>query len=180
MAGALQVQHVHQADHAGLRRAIVGLAEISVHAGGGRGHEDAPVALLAHDGPHGARAIRGAQQVHVHDGVEVFGAHLGESLVAQDAGVVDQDVDAAPCVHRPAGHGRDIGTVAHAAAIGDCLAAGRGDLVGHGLGRAAKIIHHHPAAARGQLQRVAAAQPLSGACHDGDAFVKAYGHGGHP
>ncbi|MNL19050.1 hypothetical protein D3C87_1402300 [compost metagenome] len=118
--------------------------------------------------------------MHVDDGVEVVGAHLGERLVAQDAGIVDQDVHAPPGVHGARHHGVHGRGIANVAAVGNGLPARRADLVDHGLRRAAKIIHHHPAAARGQLQRVAAAQPLSGACHDGDAFVKAYGHGGHP
>jgi hypothetical protein len=38
--------------------------------------------------------------VDVDDGAEILDAHLGEALVAQDAGIVDQDMDAAPVLLR--------------------------------------------------------------------------------
>jgi hypothetical protein len=33
--------------------------------------------------------------VHVHDGAEILDFHVGEAPVAQDAGIVDEDMDAA-------------------------------------------------------------------------------------
>ncbi|KAG1245623.1 hypothetical protein G6F68_014981 [Rhizopus microsporus] len=177
---AFQEQHVHQADHTRFRGAVVGLAEIAVHARRGRGHQDTAVSLLTHDRPDSTRAVGRAQQMHVDHCVEIVGAHLGEGLVAQDAGIVDQDIDAAPGIHRPRHHDVHGSAVADVAAIGDGPAARGQDLVGHGLRRAPEVVDHHAAATRGQLQRMAAAQPLAGAGHDGDAFIEANAHGVHP
>ncbi|MNT41603.1 hypothetical protein D3C72_1779670 [compost metagenome] len=177
---ALQVQHVHQADHASLRRAVVRLAEIAVHARRGRGHQDAAVALLAHDRPDGARAVGRPQQMHVDDRIEIVGAHLGEGLVAQDARIVDQDVDAPPDVHRARRHGLHGGAVADVASVGDGVAARGPDLARDRLGRAPEVVDHDPAAARRQSQCMAAAQPLTRAGHDGDAFIETNAHGVHP
>ena len=61
--------------------------------------------------------------MHVDDRVEQVGRHVVERLVAQDAGVVDDDVDPAERVER---------------GLHDGLAAlGRGDAVGVGDGLAA-------------------------------------------
>ena len=66
--------------------------------------------------------LHGAHQMHVHHRVEVVHLHLGEALVAQDAGVGDQDVDAAPGVHRLLDHMLDAGIVGDGGAVGDGLA----------------------------------------------------------
>ena len=42
---AFELQRVHEADQRQLRRAVVGLAEIAVEAGGRGGHHDAAVVL---------------------------------------------------------------------------------------------------------------------------------------
>ena len=49
----------------------------------------------------GAGAGERAAQVDVDDGVEVVVGHLPQHLVAQDAGVGDQDVEPAELVHGP-------------------------------------------------------------------------------
>src|SRR3546814_9827853 len=40
--------------------------------------------------------VGAAEQVDLHHQVEILHRHLGKAFVAQDTGVVDQDVDAAP------------------------------------------------------------------------------------
>ena len=92
---------LHQADQAELRGAVIGLAEIAVEAGRAGGHQHAAVILRAHRLPDRLGAIGGADQVDVHDRAEIGQVHLGEALVAQDAGIVDQDVDAAPAPLSP-------------------------------------------------------------------------------
>jgi hypothetical protein len=61
--------------------------------------------------PHRLGADRRAHQVDVDHQPEVVEAHLGEALVAQDAGVVDQDVDPAPARHDLIDHRGDGGLV---------------------------------------------------------------------
>jgi hypothetical protein len=67
--------------------------------------------------------------VDVDHQFEVRDLHLGEGLVAQDAGVGDQDVDAAPLVHVLADHQRHAGVVylcSEEAPRGAILTAGAG------------------------------------------------------
>ncbi len=110
--------------------------------------------------------------MHLHHHVPVGFAGVGEGLVAQNAGVVHQDVDLAEAVDRrledrlAAFHGRDVGAIGHRlAAIGD-------DLVHHGLGhrrgprrgavaRAAEVIDDHRCAFLGEQFGVGAAQPAA-------------------
>src|SRR5690606_36017006 len=121
--------------------------------------------------------------------LEVRRLELGEGLVAQDAGVVDDDVDAAEVVDRglddrPAALGRGDRVV-----VGRGLTAGLADLlhglVGHARARAravglpAEIVHDHLAAARGELQGVGLAEAAAGAGDDGHLAVEAdVAHGG--
>ena len=60
---------------------------------------------------------------------------FAKDLVAQDAGVGDQDVDAAPGVHGVLDHLGDAGVVGHRRAVGDGFAAERLDLLDDLLGR---------------------------------------------
>ena len=99
-----------------------------------------------------------------------------ERLVAQDAGVVDDDVDAPVGVDRglhdrlaALGRGDRVG-------VGDGLAARGFDLVDHLLGgagvaagavdRAAEVVHHDERAPRGEQQRVLASEAATGARDD--------------
>ena len=126
--------------------------------------------------------------MHVEHRLEVVQLHLGEGLVAQNAGVVDQDVHPAPSRHGIVHHALGAGPIAHRPAVGDGLPAGRLDFPNNafgGLGTAAGAVHgptevidHHLAAPLGQLQRMAAAKPPAGAGDDGDSSVKRIGHVG--
>src|SRR3546814_5773192 len=52
-----------------------------------------------------------AHQMHGHHRVKIFQLHLRKAFVAQDASIGDEDVDAAPFVHRlfdEMGHARII------------------------------------------------------------------------
>ena len=105
--------------------------------------------------------------------------HLLERRVAEDAGVVDDDVDALPRVERALD---DLRAVLDRVVVGDGLAA-RGldlldDLVGRG-GRlaaarvaAAEVVDDDLRAARREEQRVRAAEAVAGARDDGDASSK--------
>ncbi|MNV44877.1 hypothetical protein D3C71_1366540 [compost metagenome] len=60
--------------------------------------------------------------------------HLGERLVAQDPGVVDQDVDATEGFDRLLDHGLDLFVVGHVGAVGNGDATGLADFLDHGQG----------------------------------------------
>ena len=126
---ALDGEHVGQTDEAHLRGAVVRLAEVAEDAGGRRGEDDAAVLPLLHHAERGLRDVERALQVDVEDDLEVLRRELRERLVAQDAGVVDDDVDASEAVDRGlddrlAALGRRDRVV-----VGDRLAAGRLDLL---------------------------------------------------
>ena len=54
-----------------------------------------PAALLHHRPQHGLRADERAGQIHLEHAVPVLALHAHQQLVAGDAGVVHEDVDAA-------------------------------------------------------------------------------------
>ncbi len=106
--------------------------------------------------------------------------HLVERDVAQDAGVVDDDVDAAARVDRGLD---DLVAVLDGVVVGDGLAAGGldllDDLVGGGRralpvagAAAAEVVDDDLGAARGEQQRVRAAEAVAGAGDDGDSSVE--------
>ena len=100
-------RRLHQPDERHLRGAVIGLPEVSVKPGRRRGHDDAPVALRAHALPDRLGADRRAHQVNLDHQPEVRQAHLGEALVAQDPGVVHENVHATPRRERAAHHRGD-------------------------------------------------------------------------
>src|SRR6185312_10987331 len=117
-------------------------------------------------------------QVHRHHGVEVLDLHLGEALVAQDTGVRDQDVDAAPLAHHLVDHVRNARVIRDASAVGDRFTTGRRDLLHHCFGggavaaravdRTAEVVDHDLRAAMGELERMRTAQTAAGPGDDGN------------
>ena len=98
--------------------------------------------------------------MHLHDDIEIVEGHLGERLVAEDASVIDEDVDLAERVDGGLDHVGGAHPVGDAVIVGDGLAAGLFDLVDDGVGRRvgaalavgrdAGIIDDDLGAARGQ------------------------------
>ena len=84
--------------------------------------------------PHGGEV---ALEVDSDDGVELFLAGVGEHPVADDAGIVDQDVEPAERVDRGLDQPLGLGPVGDVGAAGDGFASGGGDLIDNTLGRAA-------------------------------------------
>ncbi|MNS93004.1 hypothetical protein D3C72_1271550 [compost metagenome] len=131
-----------------------------------------------------------AHQVDVHHQAEIGQIHLGERLVAQDAGVVHQDVDPAPAGHDLGDHGLDRRLVGDRGRIGHGFAAGGLDFGHHSLGRrgrsaravagAAQIVDHHPGAARRQGQGVFAAQSAARARYNRHLTVEPDAHPASP
>ena len=105
-------------------------------------------------------------------------AHPVEDRVAQDAGIVDQDVDAAEGVERGLHDRFGVLRLGDRERRGDRLAAGLLDLVHHLLRRAgvgagalqarADVAGDHPRALLRQAERDAAPDPARGAGDDGD------------
>ena len=83
-----------------LGRAVIGLAEVAPQAGRRRHVDDPAVARLLHVRGGVASHVERALLVDGHHRVEVGLVHLEERPVADDAGVVDHDVDAPEGVHR--------------------------------------------------------------------------------
>ena len=163
---------------AGLGRAVVGLADVAVDARRGAGVDDAaldrPADLLALVAPVGRGVARGrerALQVHLDHGIPLALVHVGEHAVAQDAGVVDEDVEPAEMRDRRVDHRLGALPAADVLAVGDRLAAGlldRGDDLAGGRGVLARAVHpgadvvdHHLGAVRRQQQGMLAADAAS-------------------
>ena len=171
---------VRQADHAQLHHRVVGLAEVAVDAGGRGGEDDSPVALVAQVRPGGVRHPEAAERVDAVDQVPVFLRHLVEGAVAEDAGVVDDDVDPLPGVERGLD---DLRAVFDRVVVGDGLTAGGLDLLHHLVRRGAalaatgrgatQVVDHHLRAAAGQQQGVCASQAVAGAGDEGHFSVEA-------
>src|SRR6266571_7184802 len=86
----------------------------------------------------GASAAHGktAMQVHVDDVRPVRPAHAMEDAVAQDAGIIDEDVDAAEMLERRRDDFFGIARLADRERRGNRRAAGFFDLIDHRLRRA--------------------------------------------
>jgi hypothetical protein len=130
---AFDLQHVHQSDQAGLGGTVVCLPEVAVDAGGRCRHQDAAEVRRAHVRPYGLAADRRTQQVHVEHRAEIGQRRLGETGVAQDAGIVDEDVDAAPALDHGCDHVRNLLGIGDACAMRHRLATRLPDFCGHAL-----------------------------------------------
>ena len=134
-------------------------------------------------------AIGGSVEVHVDDEAEILRLHLGEAPVAEDAGIVDEDVDAAPARLGGLDHRDHLVIVGDAAAVRYRLAARGLDLRDHrergvrmagAVAGAAEIVDHHLRPAPRELEGIGTAQPAAGAGDDGNAIVEPDGHGSAP
>ena len=125
--------------------------------------------------------------MHVKHQTKVAQFHFAETFVAQNAGVVDQNVDAAPRVHRGGDHGGNSRLISHRSVIGNGGSACRTNLVNHHVGRGqlgvasarwgeAKIIDYDFRATRGECERVLSAEAAASAGNDGNFAVKTNTH----
>ena len=128
---ALLGEGLGEADHGELGGRVVGLAKVTEETGGGGGVDDATELLLAEVGPGGAGSLVGALDVDLEDEVPVLILHVLEGDVAEDTGVVDEDIDAAELLD---GGLDDLVAVLDAVVVGDGLAASGLDLVDNHIG----------------------------------------------
>src|SRR5205823_6609795 len=80
--------------------------------------DDASVALALHGPERGACAVETAGEAHVDHRVPVGVGDVLDPVVADDAGVVDQDVETAEVVGDPGDPGVDLGGVGHVDRVG--------------------------------------------------------------
>lgn len=128
---ALLGEGLGEADHGELGGRVVGLAKVTEQTGSGGGVDDATELLLAEVGPGGAGGLVGALDVDLEDEVPVLILHVLEGDVAEDTGVVDEDVDAAELLD---GGLDDLVAILDAVVVGDGLAASGLDLVDNHIG----------------------------------------------
>jgi hypothetical protein len=112
--------------------------------------------------------------------------HLAERLVAQDAGIGAEQVDAAPLFGGAIDHCLDLPEVRHVGAVGDCHAADFANFLDHGfrrgqrsaaaIARAAEIVDDDLGAKARQPKRMRAPETIARAGDDGDAAVKSDCH----
>ena len=124
--------------------------------------------------------------MHIEHLAEIIMAHLHKSLVAQDTGVVDEDVDPAPALLDDGDHLVDRSGIGDAGAIGHGFATQGGDFIDHELcrrqrtartvARAAEVINHDFGTAPGQIKRISAAKATTGPGNDGDTIIKTQSH----
>ena len=121
----------------------------------------------------------GTFHVDLVDQIPVGVGHLGEALVAQDAGVVDYHVDPAEVVH---GALHDLLAVHHAVGVGNRSTTCGLDLFHHlqccfavgtfTLGAAAQIVDDDLGAMFGEQQGVGTANTTASAGYDNDLVFK--------
>src|SRR6185437_1295152 len=114
--------------------------------------------------------------------------HAVEDAVAQDAGIVDDAIDAAEGIERGLDDALGAGRLGHAVGIGDGGAAGGADLVHHllcragvgiafAVGAAAKVVDHHATTLAAGQERDLAADAAARAGNDDDLAVEALRRG---
>ena len=123
-----------------------------------------------------------ALQVHRYDSVEVCLGHGEKHLVADDAGIVHDDVEPAVLLHRPLDQGLGRLPVRDRAVVGDGLTAAADDLGGDRFGRRflgllavqsrSEVVDHDRRAGRGKSEAVGAAEAPAAAGHDRDLAVE--------
>jgi hypothetical protein len=129
-------------------------------------------------------------EVHPDDGVPLLLGGVDEHPVAHEPGVVDEDVETTERVDRLLHHRRGSLEVGDVGTVHDGLAPTRldlgDDLMGRGLSRVvagerdAVVVDDDLGAVPGQLERVRATDPSTGAGHDRDPALQQTTHSASP
>ena len=117
----------------------------------------------------------------VDDGIPVALVHVEQHPVAEDPGIVDEDVESSEGVDGRVHERVRTVPVGHVVGVGDGLSAGGANLVDDGLrrpdirtaavDRRTDVVHDDRRALTGELERVAPADPAAGAGHDRDPSI---------
>ena len=75
----------------------------------------------------------GTAQVHINHRIPFGIGHILERSIAQDACIVNENINAAECVFRGGHHGLGRGVVGHRTVIGDSPTASGNDFVDHAV-----------------------------------------------
>ncbi len=182
VGGAGGRQASRQPDHGGLCGGVGRVGGQSEETGGRR-HHDAAVGPFDHVGPCGAGSVERAPHMNGQVPREVVRVGRGETGPPDDAGVVDQGVEASVPPDRPVherlcpGFGGHVMVVGHGlAASADDLGGGRGSRLGisavatHGP---AEVVDDDSGTPLGEQQRIGAADAASRAGDDRDASLEA-------
>ena len=141
-----------QVDHGRLRGLISGRKVGDTHHTGDRCDVDDRATLAVGElaGSYRLTAVPRPQYVHAHRLLEelVRNALGHDRRFGRDAGVVDQDVDAAEMLPTGSDHRRDVIRVADVALQGECLVAGRSQPVGYRLHLVERARREHEVGAR--------------------------------
>ena len=124
-----------------------------------------------------------ALEVHGGDSVELLFTCVGEHAVADDARVVDQNVEVAERVDRGLDEPLGLRPVGDVRPTGDRLASGGGDFVDDALRGAAAtggrsvqpdtdVVDHHARTLGGERQRMCPSDTATGARHDDHTAVE--------
>ena len=160
---------------AGLGRGVVGLADRAEQEGLGRGVHDprvhrvaGGVALLPPVGGGQPRGHEVPAQVHPQDQVPLLLGHREDHPVAQDPGVVDQDVQLPVRLERRRQQLLARRPLRDVSGGHDGLPARGPDLGGHRLhGVSRQVVEHQPRPGPGQRQRFGPAEAVARPGHDG-------------
>ena len=111
------------------------------------------------------------------DEAKVVERHLHKAFVAQDTGVVDQNIDAAPFVHGLLDHVFNLSVVSNVGAMANCLTTCGFDFrndricIGGFAALVAKVIYDDFCTTFCECQRVTPTQTLASSCDDGHLAV---------
>src|ERR1035437_9637665 len=166
----------------GFRRTVVGLSEVSEQPRGRAGVDNASISLLAHQTKRRLRDVERSLEVNVQYLVDQRGVHFVKRPVAQDAGIVDQYVDAAKRVEGTL-HNRRATFCGGDTVVVRCRNATEGDdLLDDPLrGRrrrsttvecAPEVVHQDAGSPVSEHERVGAPEAAAGPGDDRDSSVK--------
>src|SRR3990170_3836462 len=167
-----------ETDHPRLGGGVVRLAQVAHLTDDGRHVYDAPAAALYHVRQRRVRAVEYAAQVGRDHLLPLLDTHPADGTVAVDAGVVDQDVDAAELLDRGVDHALDVIRVGDSRLNSDRLLPLVLELCQQLLRLllALEVVDHDLAAVVRQLAHDGAAEPAGATGDDGDLIVVQTGH----
>ena len=115
--------------------------------------------------------------MHIDYQPEILHRHLRKCLIAQQAGVVDEDIDPTPAFHGCGNHCVNLVLIGDIGADRQRLAASCGDFVGDIRRiRFIQFVDDDFGAARRQCQRMSTAQAAARAGNDGYLAVETNSH----